>query len=102
MNKHTPGPWESYSQRKDNGPEYGFMISSSTDKDADWLCEVNGNFEQDEANAHLIKASPELLEALKAIADPQESGNLSGPASRLYLAQQIARIAIAKVEGGGK
>ncbi len=41
-----------------------------------------------------------LLRTLRAIAEPKEPDNLGEPASRLYLAQQIARIAIFKTEEG--
>lgn len=50
-------------------------------------------------NARLIAAAPDLLEALKAIRDEAGFDSLSEPASRLYLAQQIARTAIFKAEG---
>ena len=47
------------------------------------------------ANARLIAAAPDLLAALRAIADPTVPNSLGEPDSRLYLAQQIARVALA-------
>ena len=58
--KHTPGPW---TYRKDDdsiiAPHEGLQV-----------CQLNdGTNSQCEANAALIAAAPELLEALKGLAD---------------------------------
>lgn len=56
--KHTPGPWHV-------GPHYKSDVESRQGR----ICEC-GPFgsEQAEANARLIAAAPELLDALKALA----------------------------------
>ena len=62
--KHTPGPWYRDDLLPPNGRTViarttgGIPISATTD---DWI----GYEGEDEANAHLIAAAPELLEALK-------------------------------------
>lgn len=64
MNKHTPGPWK-----------YGIELSS---RSGEWLISFDAGYRgrgisiaetkagsgQEEANARLISAAPELLEAL--------------------------------------
>lgn len=60
MNKHTPGPWVA---RKINGAGWpgqrGFAIDFNEDQ------EQVVDFVYEEADAHLIAAAPELLEALE-------------------------------------
>lgn len=70
MSKHTPGPW------KNTGRCDEKIVATSRTNGADLVvCEFNGNFEacmvdEHRANARLIAACPELLEALKeALAD---------------------------------
>ena len=60
MSKHTPGPWHiDWHQRYGiNVPhKHIAMVSCFQSKEGDW--------EENEANAHLIAAAPELLEALR-------------------------------------
>jgi hypothetical protein len=53
MSKHTPGPWEAYD----------FEIWAYGERIADTITGVN--FEEDRANARLMAAAPELLDALR-------------------------------------
>ena len=85
--KHTLGPWTT----KDR----------IVYKDNKRICECGvifeGNwkpwFEEQEANAHLIAAAPDMLFALKCIIEASINGeNLAGP-------MNIGREAIAKAEG---
>lgn len=64
--KHTPGPWHIYKG-------HGLYVDSST---AGSICKLAEKriSEQDEANARLIAASPELLEALESILDSATDG----------------------------
>ena len=57
MNKHTPAPWEISHEDED-------IIIESNIREVD-ICQIVGGryFEEDEANAKLIAAAPELLEA---------------------------------------
>jgi hypothetical protein len=90
MSKHTPGPWKA----DDKGKAVFIPLRAHH-------CEQLGiqvgfvSWEDDKeslANARLIAAAPELLEALKRIADPRNV-HFAGDA------QVVARAAIAKAEG---
>ena len=104
--KHTPGPWYALPARA------GFYIQAENDIIVD-TADQNARYGtiDDEANARLIAAAPELLEALKALhhAVCGETGfaeavrNCSGiayPWEPLDAADLAARAAIAKAEGG--
>lgn len=68
MSKHTPGPWRVFSEGRKNP---GIEAKSSTivlygDDDED--CGIRGEDSEEQlANARLIAAAPELLEALKEL-----------------------------------
>ena len=79
MSKHTPAPWEVRYFRTEN-PEYGFFVEAKNNNipELGYGIEImmddfgdhNGYpFEQRLADAKLIAAAPELLEALKQIAN---------------------------------
>lgn len=93
---HTPGPW---------------VVHPWGDKDyeinaaLDTVCNVPG-FDDDtvdadraEANARLIAAAPELLAALKEIADNCERRLRKGEDSGDRLTLRLCNAAIAKAEG---
>lgn len=80
MSKHTPGPWEILST----------LEICSGNKD---ICELKGWMNEDQANARLIAAAPDLLEALKLMVDTYDNGGW--PSSTLV----IARAAIDKAKG---
>ena len=101
MSKHTPGPW-SYTVDKDRGWDFKLtadhgkteIVSGCGCCDSPWVsCE---------ADARLIAAAPELLEALENIVKLGEPG-------RIYELKElgtlvggmlsIARAAIAKAKG---
>jgi hypothetical protein len=89
-NKYTPGPWESV--RHSNS-----LIGIRQKGSGDDLCQVvqpAGRREQ-KANAHLIAAAPELLEALKNTL----SWLTSYPGEGTAQCYAKARAAIAKAEG---
>lgn len=98
--KHTPGPWvATFDPRERPGIEAGNTsivlfgeIKNSNDDGG-----IRGrNDEEANANAHLIAAAPELLEALEALVACVEC-NESVPA---WTSQwDIARAAIAKAKG---
>ncbi len=105
MSKHTQGPW--YVVKTETGKVYvrneGGLISEgprpfSYDKQFERYCQ---ECEEYEANAHLIAAAPDLLGALKLMADAVELemkvfGEEPEQGSRL----KIAQAAIAKATGG--
>jgi len=92
--KHTPGPWEVVKIKTSTG-NYVYRKGSSVDHVA--TC---GN----PANAHLIAAAPELLEALKEaqkallICKPIMAHYAEPQAAYAKVAQKIEQV-IAKAEG---
>ncbi len=104
MAKHTPGPWtaeEATSNSIDIVSEEVEIATIISDEDFPEDCE-------ERANARLIAAAPELLDALRDLADRAEGGVdyglcHRGICSRSECAQcrrvDAARAAIAKAEG---
>ena len=96
MSKHTPGPWV----LENRG--YKFIVSKPGDgyitRD---VCRMDAStmsaFAQ-EANARLIAAAPDLLEALKKIA-AIENRMFGSDWEEIDEAREIARAAIAAAEG---
>lgn len=89
--KHTPGPW-SVNDRRDSGVmNNGVYVMA----DRNFVRVFNewGDDEMQLANARLIAAAPELLEALKAAVD-----EVDGTFPFAFL--EAARSAIAKATGG--
>lgn len=64
MSKHTPGPWTS----RPFGDSFAVMVS---DKRVAYCYGAFADWDKEtaEANAHLIAAAPELLEALKEMCE---------------------------------
>jgi hypothetical protein len=97
--KHTPGPW-----RVIQGPReiYGVQRSNSGG-----FFLVNGlGREQEKADANLIAAAPELLEALKLLHDAADkaakatqSGAEQVALMDLFIPLRKAKAAIKKAEG---
>jgi len=72
MNKHTPGPWvvdETHLQGSVNNLEIGRHIT---------LCSLNVGRDQCLANARLIAAAPDMLEALIDCRRALELANFTG------------------------
>lgn len=114
--KHRPGPWH-YEQKLNGGGmpiPYSWEVSASVepppgngiDEAFVWIADTST-----EANARLIAAAPELLEALTALLDSGQRTNAAfyGAGTRKALAAafdgqkallQQARAAIAKATGG--
>lgn len=90
MSKHTPGPWKI--QRQNPSPTTGeWMISG---KKPGYLAGVRDCGSGDvNANALLIAAAPDLLEALQLVVDTAENGGW--PSAALV----IAKATIAKARG---
>jgi hypothetical protein len=96
MSKHTPGPWKTVARN--------YPIADTGDYDGCWevltgdpkkpIVQIWGDSDEDEANARLIAAAPDLLEALRRLLD---SGDVRDAAEKGALA--AARAAIAKAEG---
>ena len=94
MNKHTPAPWTNLPRMQcipicgqdEVGISLGFINSSNTERTA-----------EGKANAKLIAAAPDLLEALERISKMHDHEKPSFELAQLmYEAACIARSAIAK------
>lgn len=118
--KHTPGPWKSWEHRDSSGLQVGppysepWMTKNDPD-DAGFrvmdVCKIGGGgnrvTEIDRANARLIAAAPDLLEALKAYNALMDNlwkavpwGKTFGlDIAALNLVPMRAKAAIAKAEG---
>ena len=94
MSKHTPGPWSYHSWGKGSGKSFG--IETADHRHGIAGVTPNGNastlvsMKQHEANARLIAAAPELLEACQAIIDNWESGDLADAARQCFSAVAAA------------
>jgi hypothetical protein len=85
MSKHTPGPWTA----EDEGASVHIA-----GHDGIWVAEVYGI--DDNANARLIAAAPDLLQALTEVVETYDSGDNG---RTLRWAVDTCRDAIAKATG---
>ena len=92
MSKHTPGPW---GIERHYDPGYKFISAKKHTALAQvvWCMEDEDRSPECEANAHLIAAAPELLEALEALVLDESKEYIP---TRLW---DAARAAIAKAKG---
>lgn len=93
--KHTPGPWKARRDSElDHEGKLRFEIySHKGEAITGWGC-----VRQTEANARLIAAAPEMLEALKDLMTfIPDSGN---PDSKIAICRKAAVLAIRKAEEG--
>ena len=104
MARHTPGPWTLTLEQHDTlgdaprwfvrGCEIGLTQHRVVDLD-----------ERDDANARLIAAAPELLDALKELRlaslayGEASDADMDAAFARLLQARNLAFLAIAKAEG---
>lgn len=98
--KHTPGPWTAFNNQIAIGV-------GSKDSDVAWvrfdnygLRDSARSTQEDEANARLIAAAPELLEACRLIVCAFDALPPSSPARAWTIHINSARSAIAKATGG--
>ncbi len=117
MAKHTPGPWHPCygGTVKEPSPDTAWcfpirarngsliaIVQCSTDWRESVKLSIPRGVKQ-EANAHLIAAAPELLDALRAVVKEfvgaRTSANVAGDAG---VAADMAHAAIAKAEGVAK
>lgn len=95
MTKHTAAPWEFIASTPENGFEC-FFICAGEGYSQRQIATVDGpQDEKGEANARLIAAAPELLEALKGMMD-WEVRNITFHSNP---AHKQAEAAIAKATG---
>ena len=104
MTKHTTAPWEFTASTPEDGFEC-FFIYAGEGYSQRQIATVNGpQDEKGEANARLIAATPELLEALKhaenALADYVPTIEKTGAALNYgHHVIKMAKAAIAKATG---
>ena len=93
MSKHTPGPWETY-VNANNDVTIRKMFPDGTE-----CCQI-ARCKSSFANARLIAAAPELLEALKA-GPSAEHPPVDGEICLCWQCEfvRLRRAAIAKAEG---
>jgi hypothetical protein len=96
MNKHTPGPW---TLDKKSAISYGWRDGKPIRYE---IAECKGFPASAEANARLISAAPELLEALRGLVGQADAQFKVGDRHATFNKQTIdtARAAIAKATGG--
>ena len=96
MSEHTPGPWTIEKCPKatavTDGESWPWLVSYNDGEYEGCLALVQT--QNAEANAKLIAAAPELLEALEMMLDMSEMGGFGKSA-----AEDTARAAIAKAKG---
>ena len=93
--KHTPGPWH-----VDGRPRHEALeIHSESRRIARSLYEGGSEDNEANANAHLIAAAPELLEALKELCDMVDGLFSIDYHAYDSFTTQPARAVIAKAEG---
>ena len=95
---HTPGPWNLVWRRNE---QYPYPLSVLADDSGAWV--ARGGKVSSEANARLIAAAPDMLEALQAIVDefPVAAGTAKGIPhdEQGYGSIYRARAAIARATG---
>lgn len=100
--QHTPGPWTALVDQMRHGRRYGprmALVTTNTGESVAIDCTGSGkDFDESAANARLIAAAPDLLEALRPFADLDTSTPSELWAIRSELCE-AARAAIAKAEG---
>ena len=108
--RHTPGPWVLGKPGRNGEDEHMCQVmtgyaSGENDKSYDLICEcrkvssVRIPVAEKIANARLIAAPPDLLEALQKIADGPWPDEIDDPQKQAVWDAQIARAAITKAEG---
>lgn len=100
MSKHTPGPWEWETFKAPILPRLWSSDVIICDFGSDEPYYPVGGTPPNEANARLIAAAPELLEALKALINNVGSCICYDESERECKAWEMAEAAIAKAEGG--
>lgn len=107
MSKHTPGPWKVLRPTGDiGGQDHNWHVTDAEDTFVAHVFGFNHAIDdQSEANARLIAAAPQMLEALEACADywhiKHNPGDEHGELLSLSAerAQRLIRVALAAAKG---
>jgi hypothetical protein len=93
MSKHTPGPWQYSTKITASENHRGFSIRAARWSISD-VQPIDVEGEEGEANARLIAAAPDLLEACRAV-----SAHYSASLDYQPAFVTLARAALAKATG---
>ena len=99
--KHTPGPWELGNPTSQL--EFGVYATDKISGIRYFLANAEGHmgYKESLANARLIAAAPELLEALQSLVNQfLQRGVFTAPEHPDRIALALAESAIAKATGG--
>ena len=97
-NKFTPGPWFHHGPSGSEHTAGGFIKSSDDRNSSPLICSIYGTGGQPhKANANLIAAAPDLLEALEQMIDEYGTAGDGWPRNNKVL--RDARTAISKARG---
>lgn len=96
MSKHTKGPWLTDRNNTHTGQIATIHHCFNNDWVEIWSSETGMGEAEQEANARLIAAVPELLEALEEVIDAWQYGSSIEEASEVY---KKAKQIIAKAKG---
>lgn len=96
--KHTPGPWTAFYKNKYDEWHVSLPIAGSNMKLS--LCSDGIQSENQEADARLIAAAPDLLDALKRLLRFVNAHTASGEVIPAQTVEHVRSLtAIAKAEG---
>ena len=96
---HTPGPWNC---NRSSASGYDIVCSENSPTDVCVISRRDKTTGEIDANARLIAAAPELLEALREFVSLMPSAEGLGghaPIGAFQIVADLARAAIAKAEG---
>lgn len=91
MSKHTPGPWAIEKESESHS-----IVNRSFEGDEWCIAEVYKQTDMAIANANLIAAAPDLLEALNKLLDKAYKQNFNDAYPEIV---EAAELAIAKARG---
>lgn len=94
---HTPGKWEAVLYPSGWNIRTVYVDSASGMRTTAWPATIDCGGQPNEANARLISAAPDMLEALKEIVRTEVVEYLVHPEQ--FDAINMARAALAKAEG---
>lgn len=101
--KHTPGPWKTYGGPAHPQRHHLAVIDSIPDVDgkvvANCICHLASTNPDADANAKLIAAAPQLLEALKQIESVARGDHHTFPTDRINAIRLMAEAAQKKAIG---
>lgn len=105
MSTHTPGPWENHGRTVYAGKSIVSLAVAEYDAERGPQYNLADHLKSDDeglANARLIAAAPELLEACEAVLKWAATPGNHGGNPYLQPMVKAAEIALAKAQGGGQ